>query len=406
MRLLLVNASLVLPPERGVATGSLCIEAGVIKGVHPGVNGEDVSFAGDVDEVIDCGGDFVLPGLVDIHCHGAMGRDAMEANSEAFEEVLRYHATRGTTTAVLTTVAASRDEMLAVLLSAEEYMGRQVRVQKNGGNARLAGIHLEGPYFSPLRRGAHRADMLRHPLPEETRLLMDHATLIRRMTLAPELPGALQLIREMTSCGVAMSAGHSDATKEEALAGFSAGISQVTHLYNCMSSLSSRQGIKSAGLAEAALTAPGVLCEVIADGIHLPVTMLRLAWLAKGWRELILVSDATSGAGLPEGSSFELGGLTCTIEKGASWTGEGLEKRLAGSTAAMIDGVRVMVEEAGVPLAEAVAMATIVPSCTLGLDNSIGSLEKGKRADLVRCSSDWMVKDVWLGGEKLERPRR
>ena len=402
MRLLLLNASLVLPPERGVATGSLCIEEGVITDVRLAEEGAAFPSADDADEVIDCGGDFVLPGLVDIHCHGAMGRDAMEASAEAFEAVLRYHATRGTTTAVLSTVAASRAEMLEVLECAQEY--------SEGGAgesaARLAGIHLEGPYFSPLRRGAHRSEMLRHPLPEETRVLADHASVIRRMTLAPELPGALPLIREMAACGVRMSAGHSDATREEALAGFAAGITQVTHLYNCMSSLHSKQGIKSAGLAEAALTTPGVLCEVIADGIHLPATMLRLSWLAKGWQELLLVSDATSGAGLPEGSSFELGGLTCRVEEGASWIGEGAEKRLAGSTAAMIDGIRVMVEQAGVPLAEAVAMATIVPSRAIGLSDSIGSLEAGKRADILRCSSEWKVKGVWIAGEKLEAAAR
>jgi N-acetylglucosamine-6-phosphate deacetylase len=406
MRLLLVNASLVLPPKRGVATGSLCIEEGVIKDVHLSEDCVDEYLADDADEVIDCGGDFVVAGLIDIHCHGAMGRDAMEANSEAFEAVLRYHATRGTTTVVLTTVAASTAEMLAVLHCAEEFSGRRMEGGKRFQQARLAGIHLEGPYFSSLRRGAHRSEMLRHPLPEETRLLREYAAVIRRMTLAPELPGALQLVREMTACGVEMSAGHSDATREEALDGFAAGISQVTHLYNCMSSLQSKQGIKSAGLAEAALTTLGVLCEVIADGIHLPATMLRLAWLAKGWRELVLVSDATSGAGLPEGSTFELGGLTCRVEEGASWTGKGPEKRLAGSTAAMLDGVRVMVEQAGVPLAEAVAMATIVPAGALSQDDSIGSLEVGKKADLLRFSSDWKVKGVWLGGEKLETAAR
>jgi N-acetylglucosamine-6-phosphate deacetylase len=198
--------------------------------------------------------------------------------------------------------------------------------------------------------------------------------------------------------GIAVSAGHSEASEAEALAGFAAGITQATHLYNCMSSLHSEGGMRVTGLAEAALTTEGILCEVIADGRHLSSTLLRLAWFAKGWESVALVSDATAGAGLPEGGCFELGGLPCRIDKGAAWTGAGEQRRLAGSTIGMIDAVRVMVEQAGAPLEEAIAMASLVQAKALGLEKERGSLALGKRADLLRFSSDWQVRGVWSAG--------
>lgn len=403
MRTEFTNARLILPPGRGVSRGTLIVEDGVIAGCFPeNTLREDTT--SESDEVIDCGGDFLAPGFIDLHCHGAAGRDAMEASPEAFAEILRYHGARGTTLAVLSTVAASREEMTAVLTAAENEMAH-VRIdqtqQPSARQARFGGIHLEGPYFSPKRRGAHRAEQIRAPSTEETRILLGHSDVIARMTLAPELPGSLELVRELTGAGVTVSAGHSDATEEEARAGFASGITQVTHLYNCMSSLVREEGVRRTGLAESALTTPGVLCEVIADGHHLSAILLRLAWLAKGWEEVAIVSDATAGAGLPEGSSFDLGGLSCEVRGGAAWTASSGGKCLAGSTAAMIDGVKMMVEQVGVPLEEAVGMASLVPARSLGLDGHRGSLQREKAADLVRFSEEWDVRGVWISGRKI-----
>jgi len=155
------------------------------------------------------------------------------------------------------------------------------------------------------------------------------------------------------------------------------------------------------GLAEAALTRPGILCELIADGVHLPATLLRLAWMAKGWKELILVSDATAGAGLGEGAQFELGEIPCQILDGAAWTGEATERRLAGSTASLLKGVRFMVEEVDIPFWEAVSMASLVPAKALGIEQDRGSIALGKRADLVRVSRTWQVRDVWSAGAQV-----
>ena len=391
VRTLFTNARLILTPEAGIKTRSLLVEDGIISAIPTQEEGLGAPF----DEEIDCGGDFLSPGLVDIHCHGAIGRDTMEASDGAFRAILSHHALSGTTTAVLTTVAATLGEMLAVLRCAGNHRSSE-------GTARLTGVHLEGPYFSPLRRGAHRADRLRLPSDEETQQLLDHAALIRRMTLAPELPGALDVVRKLVQKGIMASAGHSDASRDEALAGFHAGIRQVTHLHNAMSSVH-KTGDHREGLAEAALVTEGILCEVIADGVHVSPSQLREAWLAKGWDGIALVSDATAGAGLEEGAAFDLGGLSCRVEGKAAWTGEGEFQRLAGSTASLFEGVRTMVESVGVPLEEAIAMASITPARSLGIEHQSGSLEAGKNADLIRFDEGWNLKGVWIGGRRLGR---
>ena len=392
MSLLLRNARLVLDPARGVVPGWLLVEEGLIARI------------GLADEAppegiptIDCGGCYVAPGLIDIHLHGAVGRDAMEASEEDWEEsfgaILAAHARHGTTTALLTTVAASLPEMLAVLDAAAAWHHVE-------GCARLAGIHLEGPWFSPRRRGAHDPAQLRHPTGSEVNKLLSHSSMIRRVTLAPELPGALEAIRLLTQAGIAVSAGHSDATEEEALAGFKAGITQVTHLHNAMSSLR-KTDPPQRGLAEVALEERAVLCELIADGVHVSPDLLREALELKGWKKLALVSDASAGFGLSEGREFRLGELGCVVQGKAAWTGEGTARCLAGSTSPLFQGIHTMVELAGVPLAEAVAMATIVPSRAMGLESQIGSIGVGMRADLIRFSPDWAIRDVLISGVKI-----
>lgn len=396
MKMLLRDARLILPPGEGIRRGWVLVEEGTLVEVgFTGVNKEPLLSTSD--SVIECGGDFIAPGLIDIHCHGAVGRDAMEATAESFDQILKFHASRGTTTAVLTTVAASLAEMLAVLESAERYHG-------DPKGAMLAGIHLEGPYFSPRRRGAHREEMLRHPSREETEALLKHAGVIRRMTLAPELPGVAVLVREFLARGVVLSAGHSDATEEEALEAFGRGFTQVTHLHNAMSSLRKTAPMIRRGLAEAALESQGIACELIADGVHVDPGLLREAWRIKGWQRIILVSDATAGCGLGDGVRFGLGGLSCRVQGNAAWTDDAGGHCLAGSTSTLLEGVRVMVEKAGVPLGEALSMASLVPARSLGLGRTLGSLAPGKFADLIRFNEQWEIKGVWIRGNPIDDP--
>lgn len=389
MPLLLRNARLVLDPPRGVREGWILIEGGVIIGM--GLD-ERESPGGVASE--DCEGDFLTPGLIDLHLHGACGRDAMEATEDAYEVILRAHAMKGTTSALLTTVTAPQPAITQVVKTARSWRDRE-------GVARLLGIHLEGPWFSTRRCGAHDPSLLRSPEVTELDELMASSpeNTIRRVTLAPEIPGALGVIRDLVSAGIAVSAGHSDATEEESLCGFAAGITQVTHLHNAMSSLRKTEPPRR-GLAEAALAKEGILCELIADGVHVPPELLREAVAAKEWQGIALVSDATAGAVLPEGSPFLLGSLACRVGKDAAHLLGSRQGCLAGSTKFLFDGMRTMVETGAATMCQAVAMSTITPSRALGMEGEIGSLGPGMRADLLRFSGDWEIRDVWIDGRK------
>ncbi len=210
--------------------------------------------------------------------------------------------------------------------------------------------------------------------------LLEHAGAIKRVTLAPELPGALELISRLTKSGIASSGGHSNAWEEEAQAGFERGMRQVTHTFNCMSSLRRREGERVAGLLEFALSEPEIFCELIADGHHVGRTLMRMLYRAKGAAGICLVTDATAGAGLPNDSHFGLGGAECVVRDGACWMADG--SALAGSASRMIDLVRQMVREVGVPIHEAVRMATETPARAMGWESK-GKLEIGGDAEFV-----------------------
>jgi len=281
-----------------------------------------------------------------------------------------------------------------VLRTAETY-----RKEPHGG-ARLLGIHLEGPYFSHAKCGAHQPGLIVAPTPEHYAPLLEWARVITQMTLAPELPGALELIDTLRARGVRVSGGHSDAWDEEACAAFAHGMEGVTHTFNAMSSARRRGPYRVAGLLEFALSEPALACELIADGRHVSPTLMRMLYHAKGPGGIILVTDATAGAGLPEETPFRLGSLECVVRGGVGLTADG--RALAGSTSLMIDLVRTLVREAGVPLHEAVRMATLNPAEALHLGTK-GRLEPGADADLVLLDDDLTVLATFVGGERAYR---
>lgn len=350
------------------------------------------------EEVIDGAGAYLAPGFIDLHVHGALRRDTMEATPEAFDAIRQFHASGGTTALALTTVAAPRAELERVLRAAARY-------GKTAGPGFL-GIHLEGPCFAAAKAGAHRADCLRLPHAEETRAWLEYADDITQVTLAPELDGALELIATLAARGIVVSGGHSDAWEEDAARAASAGMTQVTHLFNAMSGARRRGLYRVAGLAEYALATPQWRCELIADGRHVSPTLLRLAYQAKGADGITLVTDATAGAGLPEGSAYALGELACVVRDGAGLTAGG--EALAGSVIRMIDAVRRMVREVGAPLPEAVRMATWNPARALGRDRRRGggnplwgSLRAGAPADLVLLSRELEVEATYVAGKRV-----
>jgi N-acetylglucosamine-6-phosphate deacetylase len=382
--MILAGAHLVLP-DRILRSGQLRIEGGVIEEVSGSAIAPRVG-----EEVIALDGLYVAPGFIDLHIHGALGRDTMEASPEAFETICRHHAAGGTTGLCLTTIAAPLEQLLAVIDAAREYRRGEPR------GARVLGVHIEGPYFSLEKRGAHLPGMLRNPDPAEWRRLLEHADVITQMTLAPELPGALALIEALAEAAIIPSVGHSDAWDEDVAAAFAHGLRHATHTYNCMSASRRRGPYRAAGVLEYVLSEPGILCEAIADGRHISPTLLHLLCRAKGVDGIALITDATAGAGLPAESRFMLGETPCVVRDEVALTENGTT--LAGSTSSMIRGVRTMVEVCEVPLVEAVRMASLNPARALKIDGRKGSIVAGADADLVVLTPDLTVRETWVGG--------
>ena len=385
--MILAGAHLILPGGI-LRSGSLRIDAGVISQVserpiepHAG------------EEVIDLGGLYLAPGFIDMHIHGALGRDAMEASAEAFETICRYHAAGGSTALCLTTIAAPLAKVLAVIDAVRQYREREP------AGARVLGVHIEGPYFSPKKRGAHLPAMIHNPDPAEWGQLLEHAGAITEMTLAPELPGSLPLIEALAQRRIIASAGHSDAWDEDVAAAFAHGLRQATHTFNCMSTSRRRGPYRAAGVLEFVLGEPDILCEVIADGRHVSATLLHLLCRAKGAGGIALITDATAGAGLPPESHFMLGETACVVRDDVALTEDGAA--LAGSTSTMIRGVRTMVELCGLSLVEAVQMASLNPARALRMDQRKGRIAPGADADLVVLTPDLAVRETWVAGRPV-----
>ena len=339
-------------------------------------------------EVIDLHGNYLAPGFVDLHVHGASGRDTMDASGEAFRSICNFHASGGTTLLLLTTATAPMDKLVEVL--------NAVRDCRSSNDA-IAGVHVEGPFISKAKCGAQRAEFIQEPSQMAVQQVLDYADVIKRVTIAPELPGALEAIEDFHDHEISVSGGHSDAWDEEARAGFNRGMRSVTHTFNCMSSARRRGVYRVGGLLEFALSEPQISCELIADGHHVSATLMKMLYRAKGAAGICLVTDATPGAGLPEGSRFSLFGNDCVVEGGVCLLAD--HSALAGSASRMIDLVRTMVRDVDVPLHEAIMMAAENPARAIGLETK-GRLAVGADADFAVLSPDLEVVRTFIRGEE------
>src|SRR5713101_9189035 len=249
------NGRLIFP--NGVRDGlDLVAENGMITAIcaHAAATGETI---------VDLEGNYLAPGFIDLHVHGAMGRDTMQASAKAFRAICDYHASGGTTSLLLTTATAPIKTIVNVL--------NEVRAAKSSIR-QIAGVHVEGPFISKAKPGAQRASLMRRPTRRMYKPLLEHSDVIKRMTLAPELPGASALIDELRKHNISVSGGHSDALEDDARAAFEHGMRSVTHTFNCMSNARRRGIDRVAGLAEFAMSEPELICELIADGHHVSPT--------------------------------------------------------------------------------------------------------------------------------------
>ena len=377
------NGRLIFP--NGVCDGlDLVAENGMITAIcaHAAATGETV---------VDLEGNYLAPGFIDLHVHGAMGRDTMQASTKAFRTICDYHASGGTTSLLLTTATAPIKSIVKVV--------NGVRDAKSSIK-QIAGVHVEGPFISKTKPGAQRASLMGKPTRRMYKPLLNHSDVIKRMTLAPELPGALALIDELRERNISASGGHSDAWEDHARTAFEHGMRSVTHTFNCMSSMRRRGIDRVAGLLEFAMSEPGIICELIADGHHVSPTLMKMLYRAKNFTGICLVTDATAGAGLKDGSKFSLYGNKCIVEKGVCLLAD--RSALAGSASRMIDLVRTMVTKVGVPLHEAIAMATDTPAFVIGLTGK-GQFKIGGVADLVVISPELEVLRTFIAGEEVFR---
>jgi N-acetylglucosamine-6-phosphate deacetylase len=348
------------------------------------------------DEVVDLAGNYLAPGFIDLHVHGALGRDSMEASAEAFRAICDFHAKGGTTSLLLTTATAPLEQIVDVLKAVRDFT--QPRARRPCPTRAIAGVHVEGPFISKAKCGAQREEFIQKPSPAHLQQLLAHADVIKRVTIAPELPGALEAIENFNAHGISVSGGHSNAFDEDARAAFERGMRSVTHTFNCMSSARHRGVYRVAGLLEFALSEPQISCELIADGHHVSPTLMKMLYSAKGCGGICLVTDATPGAGLPDGSRFSLFGNDCIVEAGVCLLAD--RSALAGSASQMIHLVRTMVRKVNVPLNEAIAMVTQNPARAISLDTK-GRLAVGADADLVVLSPELDVLCTFAAGKEI-----
>jgi N-acetylglucosamine-6-phosphate deacetylase len=371
------------------ATGELrdagiLFREGVIEAVSPR---ESLVLPSGTQEVIATD-QIATPGFIDVHIHGAGGHDVMEGSEEALKEISSCIARRGTTSYVATTVTAAPEAICRSSEGIASYIALQH--EKPVPGAEVLGIHFEGPFLSPVRRGVHPPEWLKLPSADLLEKFINSArgnALI--LTIAPELLGAMPCIDAARRSGMVVGIGHTDATYEQARAAMARGAHHAIHTYNAMRPFSHRD----AGVIGAVLTSPQVTAELIADGVHVDETAMRLLLQAKGVGGVILMSDGISATGMPDGK-YKLGGLEVTVSGGVCRNSEG---RLAGSTLTLDRALRTIVA-LGTSLRDALQMLTLNPARLLGIEHKKGVLHANADADIVLLDEALQVTQVFTRG--------
>lgn len=388
MKTTIIKNAVILTPFRNLGTGSIVIQDGKITAIETGTPKIEGA------EVIDAGGNYVAPGFIDLHTHGAGNHDFMDATIEAYLGACEMHAKHGTTYLLPTTLTSTNEALY-------ETFDLFRKAQKlNTKGAIMGGLHLEGPYFAFNQKGAQDPRYLRNPDPKEyMEILKRGEGIISRWSIAPELPGALEFGAELKKRGIMLSMAHTDATFEEAMEAYEYGFCHITHFYSCTAGITRKNAFRHAGVIEAGYFHDGITLEVIADGIHVPASLLKLLYKVKGSEKLMLVTDSMRAAGMPEGESI-LGGLKdgqkVIVEDGVAKL---LDKTaFAGSVATADICVRTYIQKGEVSITEAVRMMTDTPARVLGIDDKKGTIAIGKDADLVIFDENINIKHTIIQG--------
>jgi N-acetylglucosamine-6-phosphate deacetylase len=380
-RLLIHNARLFTPNHPGLL-GWLLIENGLIKAIGLS-NTPDFSDDGSVQS-LDAQRNNLLPGFIDLHVHGAMGHEVMDASPAGLEEMARFYASHGVSSFLATTWTATRSAIRNALELVEEMKGP---IQ---GGATLLGVHLEGPYLNPSRCGAQDVNLIRRAGREEALEFLGSGV-IRLLALAPEFDENLWLIDECVRRGITVSAAHTTVNYEQMQRAVEHGVTQLTHSYNAMQGL----GHREVGTIGAAMTMPQINCELIADNIHVHPAAQKILVDVKGPSGVILVTDAIRAAGLAEGE-YMLDDRSVRIQEGAVRLADGT---LAGSVLTMERALKNVCAATGRPLEDTWMMSSLNAARAIGVSAQKGSLEVGKDADLVLLDQDFNVKLTVAQGE-------
>lgn len=383
----LLHVARALTPSTEIPDAGILIRDDVIEFVGPRSEVTLPSGAGEVK----ASQHIAVPGFIDVHIHGAGGRDVMEASEEALNTVAKTISPHGTTSFLATTVTASPDDTCRSVEGIANYITHQF--EADARKAEVLGIHYEGPFINKARRGVHPSEWVQLPSAELLqRFLKAAAGKGRLITIAPELLGAVPFIKASREAGVVVAMGHTDATYEQARAAIAQGVRHAVHVYNAMRPFSHRDS----GVIGAVLTSPEVTGELIADGVHVEEAAMRILLQAKGPSGVILISDGLSATGMPDGK-YMLGKFEVTVSGGVCRNSEG---KLAGSTLTLDRALRNVVA-LGVSLADALCMLTANPAKLLGIEFKKGVLRSGADADIVLLDENLNVVNVWARGVAL-----
>ena len=390
MSTLFINAKILLP-DRIVECGALRTDEEKIADIYE----EKYEKRAD-DEVVDVGGLYLSPGFIDVHVHGGDGGYFMSGEAEQIDKTCKMHLRHGTTSMTPSISAAPTEVIIKSLSGINEYEKREsVRPD-------FLGLHLEGPYLNPNACGAMPAGYIREPDRDEYMDLLNRFPNIKRWALAPELPGSVEMVKELTKRGVLTAVGHSDAFFDDVMAVRSEGTNSITHFYSLTSTVRRKNAYRYAGTLEAGYLYDDIFVEVIADGCHLPKPLLQLIYKVKGEDRIMLITDGISASGVDENDGkqyYSQMGKPIVVEDGVAKVPS--RECFAGSIATTDRLIRTMVNIAEVPLHSAVKMASLTPATYLGVADRKGSVEVGKDADLLIFDEGVNVKSVYVRGRKF-----
>ncbi|MBQ4006178.1 MAG: N-acetylglucosamine-6-phosphate deacetylase [Muribaculaceae bacterium] len=374
----------ILTPQGWINGGSVVLDGHTIVEVS-----KSARIMPDVDATVDADGDHVLPGGIDLHCHGGGGSDFMEGTREAFENAALTHLKHGTTAIYATLSSSTLPMMEAACQTCSDIM-------RDDPLTTIMGLHLEGPYFNPSRAGAQMPEIIRVPDRKEYTHIVEDYDCVRRWDAAPELPGAIAMGAYLVDKGVVAAIGHTAAEYPDVKAAYDAGYSHATHFYNGMPGFHNVREYKHAGTVESVYLMENMSVELIADGIHVPITILQLVHRMKGVERTSLVTDALAVTDSDSDRAFD---PRVIIEDGVCKLSD--RSALAGSIATMDRLVQTMVLKAGLPLQDVIRMASETPARIMGIYDRKGSLQRGKDADVVIMDRALNLRAVYSMGRRI-----